>query len=486
MCGASFLGIQGAAAKDRNLPDRPNILIMIADDISQTDFGCYGNPVVRTPHIDSLASEGMLFSNMFLTTSSSSPSRTSIMTGRYPHNTGACELHSPVGDEQVSLARVLKDAGYYTMHAGKWHFGDSGAKPAGPFVKDFDISGGAANDGGTESGSGRWVERLQTRPEDKPFFAWFAAHDAHRTWDNDSTLRRYSPDEIILPEQFVDNDISREDFASYYYEVSRFDDSVGKVIAELKRENILDNTLIIIMADNGRPFARYKTTLTTEGVRTPFIMFCPGLLQCKGEICNSLVSVIDLAPTIMEIAGIDKKPDSFQGRSFRKLLDSPDKKFRNYVFAEHNWHDFEAHERMVCTEKYLLIENNRPDLNAEGATDIMSGGTGKALRDGYKAGSLTDFQKDIFTAPREKIQLFEYNSDPYQTHNIAPENEKAVKTLTGVLEKWKRATGDTTPEHLTGDWYDRMTLKKNNNFKKRGEMPGESANAKFNTNAGPF
>ena len=129
--------LPSAMASGSDKPDnRPNILIFIADDISQRDLGCYGNSTVRTPNIDALARDGVKFNNAVLATSSSSPSRVSIITGRYPHNTGACELHSPVGDEQISLAGILKGRGYYTMQAGKWHFGNSAAKPSGPFAKN--------------------------------------------------------------------------------------------------------------------------------------------------------------------------------------------------------------------------------------------------------------------------------------------------------------------------------------------------------------
>ena len=103
--------LPAAMASGSDKPDnRPNILIFIADDISQRDLGCYGNSTVRTPNIDALARDGVKFNNAVLATSSSSPSRVSIITGRYPHNTGACELHSPVGDEQISLAGILKES----------------------------------------------------------------------------------------------------------------------------------------------------------------------------------------------------------------------------------------------------------------------------------------------------------------------------------------------------------------------------------------
>ena len=478
--------LPSAMASGSDKPDnRPNILIFIADDISQRGLGCYGNSTVRTPNIDALARDGVKFNNAVLATSSSSPSRVSIITGRYPHNTGACELHSPVGDEQISLAGILKGTGYYTMQAGKWHFGNSAAKPSGPFAKDFDRSGGNSKDGGGESGAGRWVEFLRERPKDRPFFAWFAAHDAHRNWDNDMSLPRYDPDSLEIEPYFVDDRQTREDFASYYYEVSRFDHSVGLAIEELRRQGIYDNTVIIVMADNGRPFARAKTRLIKDGIWTPLIIRYPGNEKNAGKECNSLVSAIDIAPTLAAAAGAGKI-ESFQGKDFSKVITAPGKPFRRYAFAEHNWHDFEAHERMVCTWNYILIENNRPDLNAEGAIDIMGGGSGVSLREGNAAGNLTDLQADIFRTPRPRILLYDHVTDPMQLEDISDQRPDITGKLLEILGKWKTDTGDSTPEALTPDWYDRTSLKKNEKANTRGEMPGKSGQATRNNNPGPF
>lgn len=133
--------------------EQPNIVIMIADDISRDDFGCYGHPVIKTPNIDALAKNGIKFTNATLTTSSCSPSRISIITGRYPHNTGACELHTPLAENQVVFPKLLREAGYYSAQAGKWHLGKSSSDPSGVAYHGFDRTGGGSNDGGGSSGS---------------------------------------------------------------------------------------------------------------------------------------------------------------------------------------------------------------------------------------------------------------------------------------------------------------------------------------------
>ena len=461
--------------------ERPNIVIMIADDISASDLGCYGHPVIQTPNIDALAAEGMRFTNTILTTSSSSPSRCSIITGRYPHNTGACELHTPLGAEQVTIAGLLKDAGYYTAQAGKWHFGET----IGGIRDDFHVSGKGTKKEDGDSGAAKWVKRLSERPRNKPFFMWLASFDAHRPWDDDSSMPRYQPQDVALPQFFIDDTPSREDFAAYYYEVSRFDRSVGKVVTELKTQGVYDNTVIIVMADNGRPFPRAKTRLIPEGIRTPLIIRYPPKMKHQGEVCNSLVSVIDIAPTIAQLAGLPNQP-TFQGRSFLTLFSAPKKKFRNYAFAEHNWHDYEAFERMVCTPDYLLIENSRPLLSAQGAIDVLGGSSGQALLRAYLEGTLDDIKADIFQTPRPSLELYFYMKDTDQLDNRAMKNKHITTSLLKILHHWQQQTCDNIPTDLTPDWYSRQTLGQLPEYGTRGTMPGETLNAKSCLESGPF
>ncbi|MEA2069567.1 MAG: sulfatase-like hydrolase/transferase, partial [Verrucomicrobiota bacterium] len=142
------------------------MVIIIGDDISQGDFGCYWHPHIHTPNVDRMAKEGMRFDAAFLTASSCSPTRNSILAGRYPHNTGAQHLHSPTPDGTITLPLLLKQAGYYTATAGKWHLG--------PGVRaHFDRI-----EPSTPSGAEMWVPILQERPKDRPFFMWFASYDA--------------------------------------------------------------------------------------------------------------------------------------------------------------------------------------------------------------------------------------------------------------------------------------------------------------------
>ncbi|MCK7556511.1 sulfatase [Chitinophaga sedimenti] len=391
-----------AAGKLHAQTKQPNVIIFIADDVSYNDLGCMGHPVVKTPAIDQLAKNGLRFTNAYLTTSSCSPSRVSILTGRYPHNTGAAELHSAIPAGQIAFPKLLKDGGYYTAQAGKWHLGSSGVKPDGVFLNAFDRVGGSHAEGGGPGGEELWVDYIQQRPKDKPFFMWFAAQDAHRGWDSAHKPIKYSERDVKVPANLVDTKTTRNDFVRYYEEVSRFDHYVGKVVDELKTQGVLDNTLIIIMADNGRPFPRNKTRMYDEGIKTPLVIHWPAGLKARNEVSSSLVSVIDIAPTILELAGISGSP-TIQGKSFKKLLAAPTAKFRNYVFAEHNWHSFRAYERMVRTDQFVYIENGLPEQSNVGATDIMGGAAGTALKNHYQAGKATPLQSLIFITPSRNM-----------------------------------------------------------------------------------
>ena len=132
---------------------RPNFIFFISDDISQEDPGCYGHPVIKTPRIDALAENGMRFDNAYLAISSCSPSRCSIITGRYPHNHGAPELHSPLPEDQIRFPELLRKAGYHTALSGKNHmFGNKD--------RAFDL----ITHGGGPGGSGDWVGLVRDRP----------------------------------------------------------------------------------------------------------------------------------------------------------------------------------------------------------------------------------------------------------------------------------------------------------------------------------
>ena len=420
-----------------------------------------------------------------MTTSSCSPSRNSILTGRYPHNTGAAELHTEPPVEMISFAELLKDDGYYTLQAGKFHMGEYAKRGFDQLHENKKANG--------PGGEKLWVESVKNRPKSKPFFMWFASYDAHRVWGDNEFSGTHNPDLIKVPEYLVDGDLTRLDLANYYDEITRFDFHIGKVIAELKSQGEYENTLIIVMADNGRPFPHSKTRLNDQGVKTPFIIHYPELLK-ENNVVNSLISSIDIAPTLLDIAEIKIK-DNFQGRSFYNLIKNPNQKFRNYVFAEHNWHDYESFQRMVRNDRYLYIVNSRPQFPQEGPLDAINSPTYIDLKTAEKDGTITKIQAEIFVKPRQAEELYDLSNDPYQFNNLisSVKIEDEYLLLKSILNDWINETGDSKPMQITKDWYLReqepfneSSLLKTEFHGIRGEMPGKSTNAVKNNNKGPF
>ena len=462
---------------------RPNMVFFIADDISQEDLGCYGHPVIKTPQIDALAAKGMRFTNAYLTTSSCSPTRCSIITGRYPHNTGAPELHVKLPDDQIRLPELQRKAGCHTDLSGKNHmFGNTD--------RAFD----RITAGGEPGGSSDWVQHVKDRPKDKPFFFWFAAFDAHRGWATSAHAPTYEHDKIIIPPYMVDTPATREDLAHYYHEVSRFDHFVGLVTAELAAQGVLENTLIVVASDNGRPFPRAKTRLYDSGIKTPWVVHFPSMIK-KPAVSDSFLSVIDLSATCLELAGIPR-PERIQGRSFLPMLQDPEATIRDMVFAEQNWHVYKNHSRMVRFGDYLYIKNNypnQPNLSVE-AHDYPAA---RELWKAHAEGKTTPAQQQIFANPCPEEELFRVDKDPDQLTNVAadPENAAALQKARRLLADWTEQTGDTIPANPTPDRQPPPriengkiipTAKKSVRDNPHAEMPGAAKNATTINHPGPL
>jgi len=458
-------------SKQEEIISPPNFILFITDDISYNDLGCYGNEAAQTPNIDRMAEEGLLFTNAYLTASSCSPSRNSIITGRYPHNTGAPELHVNLPDNQMMFPELLKAAGYYTVLSGKNHMGPATKRA-------FDT----IDWGGGPGGEQFWIDHLRERPDDQPFFFWLASFDAHREWQTDSTAPVFDPADVQVPPMLFDGPQTRQDLANYYHEVSRTDYYLGLIMDELEKQGIAENTYVIYMSDNGRPFPRAKTRVYDSGMKTPFIVWSPGNVEVSH--CASLISSIDIAPTLFELAGL-KSHDRFQGVSFAELFSDPSGKTRDYVFAEHNWHVFRNHERMLRKGDIMYIRNaynDKMNMCVESAPVFPAG---VELWEAYEADETVPEQEDIFMVPRPREELYNVATDPFQFYNLAedPAYNAELESCREILDAWIDATGDNVPDNPTPDREDVYRVK-NPDFEVR-EMPGEKYGADTITASGP-
>ena len=471
-----------------DIESRPNLVLIIADDMNWDDCGAYGHPSIRTPNIDALAKNGLMFQHAYLTTNSCSPSRSSIITGKYPHNTGAEQLHWPLPDGSRTFAAELKKVGYYTAAAGKWHLGDAvrdhfdriyEASKAG-FVLPSGKDGKAPKMVAAQpSGCEDWGKALDERPKDKPFFMWLAALDPHREYTEGSIEPPHRLEDVVVPPHLPDTPEVREDLRLYYDEIGRLDDYVGKVVAKLEEQGVADNTMILFISDNGRPFPRDKTTLYDGGIRTPWIVKWPARVK-PGQTTNALVSAVDIAPTFLSLAGIaDTLPTT--GMDFSGVLNAPTKSHRRFAFAEDHWHDYEDHARSVMTQRYKLIRNDYVDLPSTPSADAGRGLSWQKMLLLEKTGSLPPHQRSCFISPRPQWELYDLQRDPGEINNRIddPAYQAVRDQLKNALVKWSEKTEDYIPTRRTPDEFDRVSGEPDHRVRIR---PRHSKQKMFGTN----
>lgn len=447
-------------------PVPPNMVLIIADDMGWNDSGAYGHAGIQTPNLDRLAREGIRFTQAFLTTSSCSPSRSSIITGRYPHSTDAEQLHMPLPAEQITFVEELRKAGYWTGAAGKWHLGPA-IRDRFDLILDNDLQApipqamaeaGISPESAVKSGCSAWISLLSQRPADQPFFLWLAAVDPHRAYEDSIIPLPHSPEQVVVPPYLPDDPATRKDFVQYYDEVTRLDYYVGMVLDSLEAQGLAEQTVILFISDNGRPFPRAKTTLYDSGIQTPFIVRWPDRVSA-GSTQQHLVSSVDIAPTFLELAGL-QPGEHYQGKSFYSLLSARDPApIREYIYAEHNWHDFDDHGRAVRSQRYKYIRNYYTDIPGTPPADAVRGSTYQLMVSMHRKGTLNSDQQQCFTVPRPREELYDLLEDPYELTNLAGSqaHEVTLQTLRAALDTWIAATGDKVPKIRTADEFDRWT-----------------------------
>jgi arylsulfatase A-like enzyme len=429
------------SAKEKLRASQPNFLILIADDAGYRDFGCYGNNYISTPNIDQLAEDGIKATNAFLTCPQCSPSRISVLTGKYAHSTGAEDLHMPLPTGEKILPSFLKDNGYYSGYLKKGHLGDNGHNQFDYYsqnLDDFNVFLDSASSA--------------------PFFMWVGFTDPHRPYSEGAVDNPQSSSEVFIPPYLNDDLNTRKDLALYYDEIRRMDQQIGKYISMLEKRNLRENTFIVFFSDNGAPFPREKGSLYDSGIKTPLIFSHPISIK-NASTDNRLMSVIDLAPTILDIVGIEI-PNSMQGNSITELLYNKDLPGRQYVFSERNWHNIDEHMRSVRDNRYKLISNAYTEFPHGTASDIAASPSWQSLYRLKQDGKLTLVQSLLFEYPRAQFEFYDVLNDPFELKNLIndPNYENEIIILKNELETWKEITNDFPPtERRRRDNADRFT-----------------------------
>jgi|SRR5690625_25273 len=460
LIGMFGLHQQGRSAQSAQQSQPPNFILIIADDMAWDDCGACGHPNIQTPNIDKLASDGMMFHQAFLTASSCSPSRSSIITGTYPHQTDAEQLHWPLPAEKVTFVERLKEAGYWTAQAGKWHLGN--------YVKDrFDILA-EENEAFLQehygelpkpdgSGSHLWIPLMESLPEDQPFFLWLAASDPHRTYHEGIIDNPHTTDDVILPPYVPDTEKVRKDYALYYDEITRFDQYLGDVVENLEQQGISENTLILVISDNGRPFPRDKTTMYDSGIKTPWIVKWPKGIEA-GSQSSSLVSSLDIANTFLALAGINPLEDS-PGVDFSPVFTEPDKGIRDYIYGQAHWHDHENFVRSVRDGQFKYIRTFFNDLPLTPPADALNSPTFAEIRRLKSIGQLDEAQHRYYFEPRPEEELYNLEQDPLELNNLAddPQYLEVLQRMRMTLLEHMHKHTDGVPRLRTPDEFHRVT-----------------------------
>ena len=432
LLGGSLLGGTAFAT------EKPNIVVFIADDAGM-DFGCYGNKNIKTPNIDKLAAQGVRFEKAYLTSPQSSPSRTSMMTGMFAHTIGTEDLHDPIDAETRMMPSYFREAGYFTGSMLKTHWGPNGDRQFDRMIK----GGYLPNQGDLSKEAFENYKSFIEESGDRPFFLWVGFIDAHRPYNRDVCPQVNSPVSIDVPPFLVDGEDTRRDLADYYDEITRLDSHVGKMLDVLEEQGKLDNTIVVFLSDNGRPFPRCKGSLYDSGIQTPLIFMWKGQFPAGKVHSNGLVSTIDLAATLLHFADVEIDTCVYS-RSFHELLYEPTKRGRKYVFAERNWHDTDEYIRCVRSERFKLIFNAYYELPHGTASDLSTSLSWYELKREQREGSLSQNQRQIFTAPRPMVEIYDLEKDPDELVNVADRLEylEEGQRLGVKLVEWQKVTKD--------------------------------------------
>jgi arylsulfatase A-like enzyme len=432
---------------------RPNIVLAIADDWSFPHARVYGDSTVSTPTFDRIAREGVRFTHAFTAAPSCTPSRAALLTGQVIHRLEeGANLHGFLPKRFAVYPDLLEQTGYVVGYTGKgwgpgrFEPGGRGRNPAGPHFKNFD-------------------DFIQQRPTGRPFLFWFGSNDPHRPYEAGAGVRAgMKVESVQVPPFLPDTPEVRSDLLDYYFEVQRFDRDVGRIIATLERLGELENTLIIVTSDNGMPFPRGKATVYDAGARMPLAIRWPGTVRA-GSVVEELVSHTDLAPTVLEAAGLTL-PAAMTGRSVLGLLRGESQAGRDRVFIERERHahvrrgNLSYPVRAIRTKDYLYIRNFRPDRWPAGDPQLVfSVGPFGDIDGGPTKSLLIDRQDDpmisqyfrLATAKRPAEELYDLRNDPHQLENVAgrPAHAEAQRRLRQQLDAWLRETGD--PRAMTDD-----------------------------------
>jgi len=411
---------------------RPNILWLVAEDFGQ-HLSCYGTKEVWTPNIDSLAREGVRYDRFFCTAPVCSASRSAFMTGMYQTTIGAQNhrSHRDDGYELPNGVRVLtdwfRDGGYFTANIREMP-ATIAFKGTGKTDWNFTYKGKSFD-------SDKWND-LKSH---QPFYAQLNFQETHRAFH---APKRADPAKVELPPYYPDHDVTRKDWAAYLDSATELDRKIGVVLKRLEADGLADNTIVVFFGDNGQAHVRGKQFCYEEGLLVPLMIRWPKSISAPqnfkaGTINTQLIESIDLAPTMLDFAGI-AKPAQMQGRVFAGEHAEP---AREYAFGARDRCDETVFRfRTVRDARYRYIRNftaDRPFLQPN-EYKAKQYPVWNLIKELAAAKKLTPEQSVLAAPTMPEEELYDLQTDPHQVTNLArsPQHVEVLKRLRSVLEKW--------------------------------------------------
>jgi N-sulfoglucosamine sulfohydrolase len=439
----------------------PNILFLLSDDHSMPYIGLYGAPALRTPALDRLAREGLRADRAFTTAPQCVPSRASLLTGRSPVAARMVRFTAPLPRDVSSLPELLRGgANYFTGVAGRYYHLDGpevGLRPApvnAAAIERHDLRDFARRldyvqpPGKMEDFGGKLAAFLDRAPANRPWFFWLNFSDPHHVWTHRGPRGAIDPAAVRVPAYLPDLPGVRGDLARHLAEIENLDRDVGEVLAELERRGLVQNTLVVFMGDNGMAFPHGKGYLHDPGLHVPLFVRWPGVVRPE-RVSDALLSGEDLAPTLLEAAGV-AVPREMTGVSFLPLLrDQAFPRRREYIFAERGPHGSDGRmqpdvaapvfdlSRCVRTDRYKLIYNCTPH-GAVAPVDSADQPGWQEMKAAHAAGTLEErFVRAYFPRTRPTYELYDLQADPVEMVNLAGRAEYA-----GIEKQLKEALSD--------------------------------------------
>lgn len=425
--------------------ERPNFLLIVADDLCWRDLGFAGNKEVHTPNLDQFAKESMNLKGMFTPATTCSPSRHALYTGLYCVRAGAYPNHTRAYDGTKSIFTHLKKEGYRVALQGKSHVGP---KKTFPYEQ---LGNKQATD------NFKLTNTFITRDKSQPWLLVYASNDPHSPWSR-GPKKRYDPKKITIPPYLHDNEITRIRLANYYAEITKLDSQVGSLLKLLKETEQVKNTLVMFVSEQGSSFPYGgKWSVYDNGIRVSTLVRWPGKIKA-GSASEALVQYPDVAPTFLQAAGIDPTkidtgcPDAngkrgFDGISFLGVLTGKSNNHRDYIFSQHTTVGINGYKeaypmRAVRDQRYKYIRNLAPK-NTYYINGIHKGEPLASWQEDAKNNpKLMERVNWLFHRPAE--ELYDLENDPLEMNNLAANSkyEKIKIRLGEQLDKWMAQQGD--------------------------------------------